>query len=267
VTLFPQVKFCVTAVLVSVLAFPSISKLSASTSSSDSVKSVVRLLEEHYHGARTLQAVFLERYSEGPHGARIESGRVYFQRPGRMRWEYESPEKKLFVSDGKMVWFYVPADRTVTRVPVKESTDWREPLALLTGKADLGRLCSRIEIDNQAVGLAGHVTLRCEPKGTPQNASDSSPDVSKDKDLSKVGRSASGSAGALSGGDFTEVLLEVDSSSGELARVEVRQPGGIELEYRFGDWKENLPLSEDIFHFHPPAGVAIVDGKSPSSSP
>ena len=83
----------------------------------DSAKAIARLLEEHYHHAQTLRAVFLERYSEGPREARIESGTVYFRRPGRMRWEYESPEKKLFVADGKTVWFYVPADHTVTRVP------------------------------------------------------------------------------------------------------------------------------------------------------
>jgi outer membrane lipoprotein-sorting protein len=61
-------------------------------------------------------------------------------------------------------------------------------------------------------------------------------------------------------GDFTEVLLEVDSSSGELASVRIRQAGGIELEYRFGDWKQGLPLPQEMFEFHPPAGVAIVDG-------
>ena len=63
-----------------------------------------------------------------------------------MRWEYESPEKKLFIVDGTNVWFYVPADRTVSRAKVKESSDWRTPLALLTGKSDLSKLCRSIEI-------------------------------------------------------------------------------------------------------------------------
>jgi hypothetical protein len=63
-------------------------------------------------------------------------------------------------------------------------------------------------------------------------------------------------------GDFTEVLLEVDSSSGELASVRIRQAGGIELEYRFGDWKQGLPLAEEMFAFRPPAGVAMVDGSA-----
>ena len=63
-----------------------------------------------------------------------------------MRWEYESPEQKLFLVDGTNVWFYVPADRTVSRAKMKESSDWRTPIALLVGKADLSRLCRSIEI-------------------------------------------------------------------------------------------------------------------------
>ena len=77
---------------------------------------IVRALEARYHAATSLKATFLERYSEGPRDVRIESGTVYFRRPGRMRWEYESPEEKLFLADARTVWFYVTADRSVTRV-------------------------------------------------------------------------------------------------------------------------------------------------------
>jgi outer membrane lipoprotein carrier protein len=216
----------------------------------DSAKAIARLLEEHYHHAQTLRAVFLERYSEGPREARIESGTVYFRRPGRMRWEYESPEKKLFVADGKTVWFYVPADHTVTRAPMKESSDWRTPLALLTGKADLSRLCSRIDLASQSGTPAGHAILRCLPRGEKNEESAAGPSSSKD------------STELPGAGNFTEVLLEVDSSSGELARAEIRQAGGIDLEYRFGDWQQDLPLPDEMFRFRAPAGVAIVDGSA-----
>jgi outer membrane lipoprotein carrier protein len=216
----------------------------------DSAKEVAQLLEEHYRHAQTLRAVFLERYSSGPREARIESGTVYFRRPGRMRWEYEAPERKLFLADGKTVWFYVPSDRTATKAPIKESSDWRTPLALLTGKANLSRLCGRLDLIVQKAPPEGHAILRCLPKGE------------------KEFRPAAGTASSedsteLPGaGDFTEVLLEVDSSSGELASVRIRQAGGIELEYRFGDWKQGLPLSDEMFQFRPPAGVAIVDGSA-----
>lgn len=208
--------------------------------SPSTAKSLARLLEDHYRHASTLQAVFLERYSEGQKDARVESGSVYFRRPGQMRWEYDSPEKKLFVDDGKTTWFYVPYDHTVTVVPVKESSDWRTPLALLTGKADFSRLCSQIDVVDQKGLPAGHAVLRCLPK-QPKGESE--------------------------GQDYTEVLLELDTSSGELARIEIQQPGGIKLEYRFGNWRTDIPMSGDLFHFNVPIGVAIVDGESLSGPP
>ena len=220
----------------------------AAKDSADSAKAIAQLLEEHYRHAQTLRAVFLERYSAGPREARIESGTVYFRRPGRMRWEYEAPEKKLFLSDGKSVWFYVPADRTVTKAPIKESSDWRTPLALLTGRANLSKLCNRIEVIDQKNTPPGHAVLRCVPKGEPKPPANSA----SEQDSTEL-------PGAV---DFTEVLLEVNSTNGELASVRIRQVGGIEIEYRFGDWQEGLPLPENMFQFHPPAGVAIVDGSA-----
>jgi len=90
--------------------------------SAPDVKTIVHRLETRYRSARTLQATFLERYTENGRVVRIEAGIAYFRRPGKMRWEYEAPEKNLFLVDGKSAWFYVPADHTVTRVPAKEST-------------------------------------------------------------------------------------------------------------------------------------------------
>jgi len=216
----------------------------------DSAKALAQLLEEHYRHAQTLRAVFLERYSTGPREAVVESGTVYFRRPGRMRWEYEAPEKKLFLADGKIVWFYVPADHTATKAPIKESSDWRTPLALLTGKANLSRLCSHMGLTVQKGTPAGHAVLRCLPKGENEVKPPAEPSASHD------------STQLPAAGDFVEVLLEVDASSGELASVRIRQAGGIELEYRFGDWQQGLPLPDEMFRFRPPTGVAIVDGSA-----
>jgi len=219
-----------------------------------STNAIAQRLQAHYRHIQSLRAVFLERYSEGPREAKIESGTVYFRRPGRMRWEYEAPEKKLFMSDGKTAWFYVPTDHTVTRAPVKESSDWRTPLALLTGKADLSRLCSRIDLVSQKGTPLGRAVLRCLPKGKEnvRHLGDSHPSG----DLAELPEVV----------DFTEVFLEVESANGELASVRIRQAGGIEIEYRFGDWQEDLLLSNDMFRFQAPTGVAIVDGSAPASS-
>src|ERR1700741_4503371 len=111
------------------------------------VQQLVHLFEARYRPAHTLQATFLEQYIEGGTIVRAEAGQAYFRRPGKMRWEYESPEKDGFLVEAKNAWFYVPEDHTVTRVPGKQSTDWRTPLALLAGEMKVSRVCSRVELD------------------------------------------------------------------------------------------------------------------------
>ncbi|MGA7919946.1 MAG: outer membrane lipoprotein carrier protein LolA [Candidatus Acidiferrales bacterium] len=209
-----------------------------SSASSNDARSVVRALEARYQHAQTLSADFYERYRDGNGGDTAESGVVYFSRPGRMRWEYESPETKLFVVDGTNVWFYVPADRTASRAKVKESSDWRTPLALLTGKANFARLCRTIDVVDRLTDAnpadrptgAEDIVLRCLPRGGADDA----------------------------GEDIREVLLESDPEA-HLVRIVIRQPGNLQTEFRFGNWKENVPIPESQFHFLPPPGVAIVD--------
>ena len=228
---------------------------SASTDSA-TASQIVHALEARYHSAKTLKAVFLERYTEGRSAVRVESGTAFFSRPGRMRWEYEEPEKKLFLSDGRTVWFYVPSDHTVTRAPMKESSDWRTPLSLLTGKADIGKLCSKVEIEpNSPAANIGDITLRCTPKGAlpagAQNGAHTSAQPLTPDDA----------------GEIREILLEVDQKNSWLSAVVIRQRGGVEIEYRFGKWEANLPLDEVLFHFSAPKGVAVVDAAAMAGSP
>src|SRR5580658_8548923 len=214
--------------------------VSASSPPARDAQSVLRALESRYHHAQTLKAAFYERYSDSSSAGEgsAESGIVYFSQPGRMRWEYESPEQKLFIVDGTNVWFYVPADRTVSRAKVKESSDWRTPLALLTGKSDLAKLCHTIEFvdpsktenpEDRATNADNNV-LRCIPK---REAADADQEI-------------------------REVLLESDPEA-HLVRLIIRQPGNLETEFRFANWQENLPIVEAKFHFAPPPGVTVVD--------
>ncbi|HKF26659.1 MAG TPA: DUF2092 domain-containing protein, partial [Candidatus Acidoferrum sp.] len=56
------------------------------------------------------------------------------------------------------------------------------------------------------------------------------------------------------------VLLEVDPESGELGRILVSDPGGVQVEFRFSNWEFNPRLEPWMFRFEPPKGVAIVEG-------
>ncbi len=84
---------------------------------------LISRFEATYQSSKTLSATFLERYFENGRLLRSDAGVAYFAKPGKMRWEYLSPEQNLYIIDGKWSWFYVPADHTVTRIPAKQSSD------------------------------------------------------------------------------------------------------------------------------------------------
>ena len=67
------------------------------------------------------------------------------RKPGKMRWDYSQPAGKLFVSDGKFLWLYTPAENRVEKMKLKESEDMRAPLAFLLGKLDFDKEFQNIQ--------------------------------------------------------------------------------------------------------------------------
>jgi outer membrane lipoprotein carrier protein len=218
---------------------------------SSGASSLVTLFESRYRQAHSLEVTFLEKYLENGQVVRVEAGTAYFRRPGKMRWEYETPEKNLFLVDGKTVWFYVPADHTVTRVPAKESTDWRTPLALLAGEMKTSRVCYQIAVAlDEKPESPDNAVLHCKLRSAaPKSEKPCGPDCVAQ------GEKSAGS-----------VLFEISKSSGDLIRVLIRDPGGVGIEFHFTNWRTNPPLNDSIFRFSVPPGVAIVNAELPSGN-
>jgi outer membrane lipoprotein carrier protein len=194
-------------------------------------------LEARYRKAATLEATFLERYSENGKQMRVEAGKAYFLRPGKMRWEYEKPEKNLFLVDGKYVWFYAPDDHTATRMLAKKSEDWRTPIAFLTTGMKLARICSEVGPAREAKpATAGNEVYRCVLRGAEEEK----------------------------GGAEQKVLFEITPQN-ELARIVVPQEAGMQIEFEFKDWEWNPALAKTLFQFEPPPGTVIVDGLLPEA--
>jgi outer membrane lipoprotein carrier protein len=221
----------------------------------------VKKFETRYRVAKTLQATFLERYTENGAIVRSEAGTAYFRRPGKMRWEYEAPEKDLFLVDGKTAWFYVPADRTATRVPAKQSGDWRTPLALLAGEMKVSRVCARVELAPNEKSLSENdVVLRCRVRGA---STSTSPASANSDDHPNTPPDPNQDTSVPAGSQNDLVLFEINRETGELARLIARQSGGVEVEFRFENWHLDPPLPESMFKFEVPAGVVIVNGELP----
>jgi outer membrane lipoprotein carrier protein len=191
------------------------------------VKTVAAAVDEHYNHLRTLEAQFTELY-RGSGMERTESGTLWLKKPGKMRWEYRSPKEKLFVSDGKNAWFYVPEDAQARKSQAKKLDDLRSPLAFLLGK-------TRLEKELRGLSLApdieplqtGDTVLRGVPKGLEEQIS--------------------------------EIVLEVTPEN-RIVRLVMQQVDGASTEYRFSDQKEDVAVGDAKFGFKPPAGTEIMEG-------
>ena len=199
----------------------------------EDVHAIAQAVDGHYNHLRTLESEFTEVY-RGSGMERTESGTVWLakgglKKPGKMRWEYRSPREKLFVSDGKDAWFYVPDERQVRKTPARKLDDIRSPLAFLLGKSKLEKELQGLSVAPDVAPLtAGDAVLRGVPEAMADRVSD--------------------------------ILLEITPQH-QIVRIVIDEVDGSTTEYRFSDQKENVAIPDARFQFHPPPGTETVEGE------
>ena len=191
------------------------------------VHTIADKVDQRYNHLQTLEAQFSETYS-GAGMTRTESGTLTLKKPGRMRWDYDQPRPKMFLTDGTTAWFYVPGERQVRRAPVKQLDDLRSPLRYLLGKTKLEKEFVSLAIATDAKPVnAGDIVLRGIPKGMQERVA--------------------------------QTLVEV-TPDGLITRIEVQELDGSVTEFRFLQQRENVQLADQHFRFTPPPGVEVVQG-------
>src|SRR5438093_8503630 len=145
--------FCL-AVLVSTVAGPQEKGLSE----------IVQGVETSFARMKDLSSDFIQIFEDSLNRKQQESGHLYLMRPRMMRWEYKNPEEKLFVSDGKTVYLYIPLDRQVNKEAVRETFDDRMQLMFLLGRSDIRKEFTRFELLNSKPFLQGTKVVRMYPR-------------------------------------------------------------------------------------------------------
>ena len=199
----------------------------AQTSAPPAGNAYIQQFESSYHEVRSLRAEFSQTYTLGGR-TRIEGGSVVLARGGLMRWDYQRPTVKLFLSDGKQVSLYVPEEHQLTRSSLKASEDFRVPFELLLTRLNLRRVFARTEMADAALDHApGDHVLRAYPK----------------KEFAE---------------DYTNVLIELDPQF-DIRRLVVNYPDHSRMDFRFDRVQRNPPVPRSLFAFTPPAGTEIID--------
>lgn len=148
------------------------------------------------------------------------SGSVVMQRPGRFRWNYQTPFERVIVADGEKVWLY---EADLEQVTIRRLTSGigDTPAALLTGKETV---LERFTIEKSWMeeGLA---LVRLIPR-------------SADSDF----------AGVTLGFDGAELRrLLLDDRLGQQTRIDLTEV------------RTNPRLSPEVFRFQPPPGADVID--------
>ncbi len=188
--------------------------------------SVARDLQKKYDRVVDFSADFVHTYRGGIlRQQATERGRLLVKKPGKMRWEYTAPEKKLFVSDGRKIYSYIPQDRQVVVSTMPQDDQAPTPALFLTGKGDIVRDFN-VVIEKVNEAPPESIGLKLTPKKR-EPEYDSLTLVVEPKTLN------------------LQMLITMDSQGGRSA-------------FTFSNLKENIGAADNQFVFQMPRNVEVV---------
>lgn len=183
---------------------------------------ILKGVEGRYNSIKTLELDFEQTYIAPNRSRRVESGRLFLRKPGRMRWEYAKPAGKLFVSNGDDYWYYSEVNRRAEKMKLKEAADMQAPLAFLIGRLDFKRDFSRYLVTPEG----NMVRITAEPKN-PEKA------------------------------PYREVIF-LAAPDFHIEQLTVTGQDASTMHFRFRNEVRNPAQKETIYSFTPPPGVEVV---------
>jgi len=193
-------------------------------------QAVAAALQAKYDTVRDFSADFTQQWESGVLKRKItERGKLQVKKPGKMRWDYTDPEKKLFVSDGAKIYFWVPADNQVTRSAVPKQDEATTAILFLVGKGNLTR---DFTVSFAPNAPSGTYALRLDPK--------------------------------LRERDYEWLNLVVDQKTLQIRSLTAADRQGSQSKYEFSNFKENRGISDSTFAFKIPKGADVIDADGPS---
>lgn len=186
------------------------------------LQEALKRLQARYEDTHTLTADFKQTVQSPTLAGALEShGKVAFEKPNRMRWDYEPPDKQTIVGDGETLWIYQPDDKQVIKAPLSEAFQASTPVSFLAG---LGRVERDFETALERQDKERWV-LRLVPR--------------KDKGIGTL-------------------ILTVRKKDASVEEARITDPLGTTTRIAFTDEHRNVALQADLFRFTPPPGVDVV---------
>jgi outer membrane lipoprotein carrier protein len=180
-------------------------------------------LQQHYQATKSFSAKFDETVTRAGAAPLQRSGVIYYQKPGKLRWEFEGSQPETIVSDGKTIYDYDPALNQVVETPLAEASRSQAAAAFLLGAGDMKRDFKAEAILSPNSDELIHVAL------TPKH-----------------------------GGERIEAGVERQTYN--IGTLSIADAVGNRTNLSFSEIKLNQPLQASQFEFTPPDGADIVSG-------
>jgi outer membrane lipoprotein carrier protein len=191
-----------------------------------SVSKTVDAIQHHYQTTESFSAKFVEDITPVGAPKRMREGVVYFRKPGRMRWEFKTPNEELVVSDGQTLYSYDPGLNQVVESPL-----------------------------NRALRAPGATEFLLGAGNIKQDFKASAPATPPGDGLDHV------RLVPRQGGDAIEVA--VDPNGSDIRSIRITDQLGDVTEVHFSDIRNNISLQDSLFSFAPPPGADIVRPTAP----
>lgn len=188
--------------------------------------SVAQDLQRKYDRIKDFSTDFVHAYRGGVLKQQAtERGRLLVKKPGKMRWEYTAPEKKLFISDGHKIYSYIPQDRQVVVSTMPQDDQAPTPALFLTGKGNITRDFN-VAFDQVADAPAGSIALKLTPKKREP--------------------------------EYDSLVLVVDPKTLSLRMLITFDTQGGRSAFTFSNLQENVGVADNQFVFQMPRNVDVV---------
>jgi len=183
-------------------------------------------VQAFYDSTKTFKAGFTQTYTiKVQNVKKTSTGKVTFEKPGKMSWTYDAPNGNRVVSDSKTIKVYEKENEQMFETPVKNS-QYPAALAFLMGTGNLTKDFSFRMLDAAQMKFEGGYVL----EGTPKEATPA----------------------------YQKVLLYVDSQTNQVRRVLILDAQGNKNRFDFTTPVVNQPVEKKEFEFTPPAGTKTV---------
>lgn len=181
-------------------------------------------IQKQYESVSTFTAKFLQKsYVKTMNQALEAKGEVQIKKPGKMKWIYNAPDPQILVSDGKVLWLYIPNEQQVTKVPVESIYSSNTPALFLAGKGKLTDTFNVVQVSRENDSIV--VVL------IPMH---------EDNSLDRL-------------------VLYADNKSYQIVGSTVYDKLGNKTEIHFSDIQVNVKIPEDTFRFKIPQNVELLD--------